>query len=135
MRYAKYGYVHRDISIFISILYKKKSVASKKYIPNYKFVKLSVVVVFICFFYYLLVFRFLPPFSPSFSRGTAPHNSTTAGNAAPGGFIYACATYVLPFQRSSERDKMGHQQLYWSHPRKFGQGSRSWSVLLLPGRY
>uniref|UniRef100_A0A8C3TAA5 Small ribosomal subunit protein uS14 n=1 Tax=Chelydra serpentina TaxID=8475 RepID=A0A8C3TAA5_CHESE len=20
---------------------------------------------------------------------------------------------------------MGHQQLYWSHPRKFGQGSRS----------
>uniref|UniRef100_A0A8C7Y520 Uncharacterized protein n=1 Tax=Oryzias sinensis TaxID=183150 RepID=A0A8C7Y520_9TELE len=23
---------------------------------------------------------------------------------------------------------MGHQQLYWSHPRKFGQGSRSWSV-------
>ncbi|RLV98260.1 hypothetical protein DV515_00010975 [Chloebia gouldiae] len=24
---------------------------------------------------------------------------------------------------------MGHQQLYWSHPRKFGQGSRSWSVL------
>lgn len=28
-----------------------------------------------------------------------------------------------------ERDKMGHQSLYWSHPRKFGQGSRSWSVL------
>ena len=23
---------------------------------------------------------------------------------------------------------MGHQQLYWSHPRKFGQGSRSWLV-------
>uniref|UniRef100_A0A8C3HNG5 Ribosomal protein S29 n=1 Tax=Chrysemys picta bellii TaxID=8478 RepID=A0A8C3HNG5_CHRPI len=23
---------------------------------------------------------------------------------------------------------MGHQQLYWSHPRKFGQGSRSWWV-------
>ncbi|XP_032609761.1 small ribosomal subunit protein uS14-like [Hylobates moloch] len=21
--------------------------------------------------------------------------------------------------------KVGHQQLYWSHPRKFGQGSRS----------
>ncbi|TKS75950.1 40S ribosomal protein S29 [Collichthys lucidus] len=27
-----------------------------------------------------------------------------------------------------ERDKMGHQQLYWSHPRKFGQGSRSCRV-------
>lgn len=40
----------------------------------------------------------------------------------------ACAFFVLPFRRSSERDKMGHQQLYWSHPRKFGQGSRSWSV-------
>jgi small subunit ribosomal protein S29e len=24
--------------------------------------------------------------------------------------------------------KMGHQQLYWSHPRKFGQGSRSCRV-------
>uniref|UniRef100_A0A8C2T181 Small ribosomal subunit protein uS14 n=1 Tax=Coturnix japonica TaxID=93934 RepID=A0A8C2T181_COTJA len=23
---------------------------------------------------------------------------------------------------------MGHQQLYWSHPRKFGQGSRSCRV-------
>ncbi|XP_074221002.1 small ribosomal subunit protein uS14-like isoform X2 [Camelus bactrianus] len=23
---------------------------------------------------------------------------------------------------------MGHQQLYWSHPRKFGQGSRSCHV-------
>ncbi|XP_057553897.1 40S ribosomal protein S29-like [Hippopotamus amphibius kiboko] len=23
---------------------------------------------------------------------------------------------------------MGHQQLYWSHPRKFGQGSRSCCV-------
>ncbi|XP_061739931.1 small ribosomal subunit protein uS14-like [Nerophis ophidion] len=23
---------------------------------------------------------------------------------------------------------MGHQQLYWSHPRKFGQGSRSCQV-------
>ncbi|KAM9502170.1 small ribosomal subunit protein uS14-like [Salvelinus alpinus] len=27
-----------------------------------------------------------------------------------------------------ERDKMGHQSLYWSHPRKFGQGSRSCRV-------
>lgn len=51
------------------------------------------------------------------------------------GFIYACATFVLPFQLSSERDKMGHQQLYWSHPRKFGQGSRSWSVFRLSRRY
>ncbi|XP_035308419.1 40S ribosomal protein S29-like [Cricetulus griseus] len=24
--------------------------------------------------------------------------------------------------------KMGHQQLYWSHPQKFGQDSRSWQV-------
>ncbi|XP_069766060.1 small ribosomal subunit protein uS14-like [Narcine bancroftii] len=24
--------------------------------------------------------------------------------------------------------EMGHQQLYWSHPRKFGQGSRSCRV-------
>lgn len=54
---------------------------------------------------------------------------------APVGFIYACAAFVLPFQRSSERDKMGHQQLYWSHPRKFGQGSRSWSVFCLSRRY
>ncbi|XP_037607532.1 40S ribosomal protein S29 [Sebastes umbrosus] len=28
----------------------------------------------------------------------------------------------------AERDKMGHQQIYWSHPRKFGQGSRSCRV-------
>uniref|UniRef100_A0AAQ5ZUB4 Small ribosomal subunit protein uS14 n=1 Tax=Amphiprion ocellaris TaxID=80972 RepID=A0AAQ5ZUB4_AMPOC len=28
----------------------------------------------------------------------------------------------------AKRDKMGHQQLYWSHPRKFGQGSRSCRV-------
>ncbi|XP_075860298.1 small ribosomal subunit protein uS14-like [Microcebus murinus] len=25
---------------------------------------------------------------------------------------------------------MGHQKLYWSHPRKFGQGSRSCRVCL-----
>ncbi|XP_068941472.1 small ribosomal subunit protein uS14-like [Petaurus breviceps papuanus] len=25
---------------------------------------------------------------------------------------------------------MGHQQLYWSHPRKFGQGSRSCHICL-----
>lgn len=30
-------------------------------------------------------------------------------------------------QRGDE-SKMGHQQLYWSHPRKFGQGSRSCRV-------
>lgn len=48
-----------------------------------------------------------------------------------GCFIGARAALFLPFRHSSERDKMGHQQLYWSHPRKFGQGSRSWSVLLL----
>ncbi|CAO2594318.1 40S ribosomal protein S29 [Lemmus lemmus] len=29
---------------------------------------------------------------------------------------------------------MGHQQLYWSHPRKFGQGSRSPPRLLKPSR-
>uniref|UniRef100_A0A3B4WBA3 Small ribosomal subunit protein uS14 n=1 Tax=Seriola lalandi dorsalis TaxID=1841481 RepID=A0A3B4WBA3_SERLL len=43
-------------------------------------------------------------------------------------FIGARAALLLPFRHSSERDKMGHQQLYWSHPRKFGQGSRSCRV-------
>ena len=33
---------------------------------------------------------------------------------------------LLP--RSSQESNMGHQQLYWSHPRKFGQGSRSCRV-------
>ncbi|KAI4880241.1 hypothetical protein NFI96_034030, partial [Prochilodus magdalenae] len=36
--------------------------------------------------------------------------------------------YSFLFDIPSERDKMGHQQLYWSHPRKFGQGSRSCRV-------
>ncbi|XP_029903391.1 small ribosomal subunit protein uS14 [Myripristis murdjan] len=52
----------------------------------------------------------------------------TAGRTGRGRFICACASLFLPFRRSSERDKMGHQQLYWSHPRKFGQGSRSCRV-------
>ncbi|KAG9328671.1 hypothetical protein JZ751_011508 [Albula glossodonta] len=43
-------------------------------------------------------------------------------------FFSACAPSFLPFGHPSERDKMGHQQLYWSHPRKFGQGSRSCRV-------
>lgn len=30
--------------------------------------------------------------------------------------------------RCARESKMGHQQLYWSHPRKFGQGSRSCRV-------
>ncbi|XP_028677790.1 40S ribosomal protein S29 [Erpetoichthys calabaricus] len=34
----------------------------------------------------------------------------------------------LPFRSCRDREKMGHQQLYWSHPRKFGQGSRSCRV-------
>ncbi|KAG8126713.1 hypothetical protein E2320_021784 [Naja naja] len=35
----------------------------------------------------------------------------------------------LPFRRPRHATAaMGHQQLYWSHPRKFGQGSRSCRV-------
>lgn len=45
-------------------------------------------------------------------------------------FAHAHALNFL-FDIPIERDEMGHQQLYWSHPRKYGQGSRSWSVLLL----
>ncbi|XP_035582240.1 40S ribosomal protein S29-like [Zalophus californianus] len=33
---------------------------------------------------------------------------------------------LLP--RCIRESKTGHQQLYWSHPRKFGQGSRSCRV-------
>ncbi|MBN3298830.1 RS29 protein, partial [Amia calva] len=44
------------------------------------------------------------------------------------GLICTCAPQLLPFRYPSDRDKMGHQQLYWSHPRKFGQGSRSCRV-------
>ncbi|KAM9676469.1 small ribosomal subunit protein uS14-like [Dama dama] len=33
---------------------------------------------------------------------------------------------LLP--RCNRESNMGHQQLYWSHPRKFGQGSRSCRV-------
>ncbi|CAM4686075.1 unnamed protein product [Leuciscus chuanchicus] len=33
---------------------------------------------------------------------------------------------IFLFDIPIERDEMGHQQLYWSHPRKYGQGSRSW---------
>ncbi|KAK7907262.1 hypothetical protein WMY93_015874 [Mugilogobius chulae] len=40
----------------------------------------------------------------------------------------ACASSALPFRRTTGADNMGHQQLYWSHPRKFGQGSRSCRV-------
>uniref|UniRef100_A0A4X2JXA0 Small ribosomal subunit protein uS14 n=1 Tax=Vombatus ursinus TaxID=29139 RepID=A0A4X2JXA0_VOMUR len=29
-----------------------------------------------------------------------------------------------------EGGAMGHQQLYWSHPRKFGRGSRSCHICL-----
>ncbi|KAM7157447.1 small ribosomal subunit protein uS14-like [Molossus nigricans] len=34
--------------------------------------------------------------------------------------------FFLP--RCFRVNKMGHQQLYWSHPTKFGQGSRSCRV-------
>ncbi|XP_056872718.1 40S ribosomal protein S29 [Takifugu flavidus] len=54
--------------------------------------------------------------------------SFTTGSTSALRFLCAGAFGFLPFQRSSERDKMGHQQLYWSHPRKFGQGSRSCRV-------
>uniref|UniRef100_A0AAQ4QBF4 Small ribosomal subunit protein uS14 n=1 Tax=Gasterosteus aculeatus aculeatus TaxID=481459 RepID=A0AAQ4QBF4_GASAC len=63
-----------------------------------------------------------------FARQVAPRRRSETGNAAYEGFICARATFCLPFRHSSERDKMGHQQLYWSHPRKFGQGSRSCRV-------
>ncbi|TNN44084.1 40S ribosomal protein S29 [Liparis tanakae] len=67
--------------------------------------------------------------TPVFShRQVAPLKHSATGNAALESFICARATLFLPFRHSSERDKMGHQQLYWSHPRKFGQGSRSCRV-------
>ena len=75
--------------------------------------------------------RVAPPtgcIRPLHQQGAA-YSDSTAGNASCGRFICACAAWILPFRHPSERDKMGHQQLYWSHPRKFGQGSRSWSVL------
>lgn len=34
----------------------------------------------------------------------------------------------LPLTAGHAAGSMGHQQLYWSHPRKFGQGSRSCRV-------
>ncbi|XP_055112434.1 small ribosomal subunit protein uS14-like [Symphalangus syndactylus] len=39
-------------------------------------------------------------------------------------FYSSC--FLLP--RCTAESKIGHQQLYWSHPRKFGQGSRSCRV-------
>lgn len=46
--------------------------------------------------------------------------------------ISACAGRHLSLAAGRAAGSMGHQQLYWSHPRKFGQGSRSWSVSI-PG--
>ncbi|CAJ0953390.1 unnamed protein product [Ranitomeya imitator] len=41
----------------------------------------------------------------------------------------SAAPVVLRCHRKRRQsDEMGHQQLYWSHPRKFGQGSRSCRV-------
>ncbi|XP_061468614.1 small ribosomal subunit protein uS14-like [Rhineura floridana] len=54
-------------------------------------------------------------------RGRAGH----AGSARRGSSARARGDWAFPAREAAE---MGHQQLYWSHPRKFGQGSRSCRV-------
>ncbi|XP_042709899.2 small ribosomal subunit protein uS14-like, partial [Chrysemys picta bellii] len=34
-----------------------------------------------------------------------------------------CGSLPSPFGAVQAAGRVGHQQLYWSHPRKFGQGS------------
>ncbi|XP_040485816.1 40S ribosomal protein S29-like [Ursus maritimus] len=50
----------------------------------------------------------------------------TGGNDLDNLIVYKKPSSLLP--RCIRESKIGHQQLYWSHPRKFGKGSRSCHV-------
>lgn len=68
--------------------------------------------VVLCIFFFLLVF-FSNPFL----------------------FRFVGWSLILPRVRRSRRISMGFQNIWYSHPRKYGQGSRSWYVLYIIVRF
>uniref|UniRef100_A0A8B9FAE8 Small ribosomal subunit protein uS14 n=1 Tax=Amazona collaria TaxID=241587 RepID=A0A8B9FAE8_9PSIT len=73
----------------------------------------------------------LPPLDPPESdvrRGGRGSGRAAVQGGTPGRGGQRVREPPSFFSRQAHGSGMGHQQLYWSHPRKFGQGSRSCRV-------
>jgi len=72
------------------------------------------------------MFWLLPAQKASFKRNVPPPPCISPTILTPSRPLwYFINNPTVPFPRWASESKMGHQQLYWSHPRKFGQGSCS----------